>query len=453
MKITIQNKLFLENITEHLQTEIASRLTMNNPKYYENERMGRSNYKTPRLLRFYEQLPNGGLTIPRGFGMHLVNLCRVYGVKATYADQRRELPEVDFTFKAQLRQYQDDAVQDMKKHTQGVLSSPTGSGKTIMALRLIADRKQPTLIVVHTRELLNQWVDRIDSFLGVPRDEIGVIGGGKKKIGGRVTVGLVQSLYKCAAEVAPSFGHVVVDECHRTPSKTFTECVTSFDAKYLTGLSATPYRRDKLSRLIFLYLGDVCHQIGPGTLQETGDILKAEIITKETDFRTNFDASAEYSKMLSELCGDTKRNRLIAEDVVQEARKSKGICLVLSDRKSHCQTLQTMLADDFSIDSEVLTGSLPTKKRQEVIDRLNAGKVKVMIATGQLIGEGFDCPDLETIFLSTPIRFSGRVLQYIGRVLRPAPGKSKARVFDYIDASIGPLAASAKARQRVYESM
>jgi len=452
MKIKISNHLELSEIPADLSHEIREKLTLQNPKWIENEKRGFSNYQTPRFIRCYESF-HGGFLVPRGFGRQLVNLCRAYNVTPTFDDQRRVLPEVEFTFSAQLRPYQTTAVGDMLKHTQGVLSSPTGSGKTIMALKLIAERKQPCLVICHTRELLNQWIDRIESFLGVPKDEIGIIGGGKKKIGDRITVALVQSLIKRTAEVSPFIGHLLVDECHRTPSRTFTEAVQAFDAKYLTGLSATAYRRDKLSRLIFLYLGDVCHQIEPGTLHETGDVLRAEIITRETDFRTGLDPSAEYSRMLSELCADAERNNLIASDVAQETRNGEGVCLVLSDRKSHCQTLQSILADDFKLSTDVLTGSLSTMKRAEIIERLNAGEIKILIATGQLIGEGFDCKGLSTIFLTTPIKFSGRVLQYIGRVLRPAPGKDKARVFDYIDVNVGALVASARARQRAYESI
>jgi len=137
----------------------------------------------------------------------------------------------------------------------GALSAPTGSGKTVVTLALIAKRRQPVLIVVHTRELQDQWMARIETFLGIPREEVGIIGGGKKRIGSKITVALVQSLYKVAGDICHHVGHLVVDECHRAPSRTFTEAVTAFDCHYMTGLSATPWRRDGLSRLIYWYLG------------------------------------------------------------------------------------------------------------------------------------------------------------------------------------------------------
>jgi len=242
---------------------------------------------------------------------------------------------------------------------------------------------------------------------------------------------------------------LIVDENHKIPSRTFTEAVTAFDSKYMLGLSATPWRRDKLSKLIYWHIGDVSHEVDKAGLIENGDILQADVIIRETNFTTCLDPSTEYSKMLSALTEDVERNRLIACDVAAETRKTKGICLVLSDRKAHCEALQQVIANDYHVSSALLTGDVPTKQRQKIVNRLNKGKIKVLIATGQLIGEGFDCKGLSTLFLATPIRFDGRVLQYLGRVLRPAKGKAKPMVYDYIDSRVGVLRVSAKARQAV----
>ena len=297
----------------------------------------------------------------------------------------------------------------------------------------------------------NQWVDRIETFLGIPADEVGIIGGGKKRIGKRITVALVQSLYKCTREVSQHIGHLIIDECHRTPSRTFTEAVSSFDSKYMLGLSATPWRRDKLSKLIFWFLGDVIHEVNKTDLVENGHILQAEVVTRETSFKPYYDPTNEYSRMLGELTADDERNHLIAGDVARESQNGGGICLVLSDRRGHCERLKSVLLDKFKVPAEVLTGDVSNSQRKDIVSRLNAGKIKILIATGQLIGEGFDCPEMQTLFLATPIKFSGRVLQYLGRILRPAPGKENARVFDYVDANVGVLVASAKARKRVYD--
>jgi superfamily II DNA or RNA helicase len=357
---------------------------------------------------------------------------------------------VSFSFKGRLRPFQEIAVDKMLAKDFGTLSSATGSGKTVMALYIISRRKQPALIIVHTKDLAAQWVERIEAFLGIESEAIGFIGSGKKVIGDKITVALVQSLYKCAEEVAGKIGFLLVDECHRCPSRTFTEAVSSFDSQFMLGLSATPYRRDKLSQLIFWHLGDKHHEVDKSQLIETGDILSAKVIFRETNFTTRYDPVSEYSKMLTELASDTQRNILIASDIVGEAAKNSGICLILSDRKVHCENLQALLRYRFKLESELLTGDLDIGDRQKVLERINRGQVQVIIATGQLIGEGFDCKDLTTLFLATPIKFSGRLLQYLGRVLRPATGKKYARVFDYVDVRVETLLKAANARKRVY---
>jgi superfamily II DNA or RNA helicase len=450
VQLTLANRLDIRLAPDELIDGLKETLTLPNPKWLENERMGRWNRNTPKELRYYRKLSGGGLRIPRGFTGRLIRRLRRERIAYALSDQRCEHPPVDWPFKGRLRPFQEKAVSDLARKEFGTLSAPTGSGKTVMGLHLIAARRQPTLIVVHTKDLAHQWVARIEQFLGIPPAEVGWIGGGRRRPADGITVALVQSLYKCAAEFAPRVGHLVVDECHRTPSRTFTDAVTAFSSRYMLGLSATPWRRDKLSKLIFWHLGDVQHEIKPEGLVASGDVLKAEVILRETEFRPYFDPVSEYSRMLSELAADKARNIQIADDVAEASQKSTGVCLVLSDRKAHCDNLRALLKLRHGMDAAVLTGDLPTAQRRTLTETIQAGQVKVVVATGQLIGEGFDCPRLETLFLVTPIRFSGRLLQYLGRVLRPAPGKQRARVYDYVDIHVDTLVKAARARQRVY---
>jgi len=448
MQILIKNELFLSDMPPELRNEIQETLTLQNPEYLDKKRMGRWMGKTPRLIKCYATFRDK-LIVPRGFGAHLVRMAKQHNVTVKYDDQRRILPEIDVSFHGNLKPFQSTAVNDMLKRDFGTLSAATGSGKTVMGLYLISARKQPALVIVHTKELLNQWLDRAEAFLKIPKEEIGIIGSGKKSTGRRITVALVQSLYKCADEIKHHVGYILVDECHRAPSRTFTDAITCFDCKYMTGLSATPYRRDKLSRLIYWYVGDVLHEVDKGALIDRGDILQVDVITRETSFETDLDASVDYSLVLRQLTQDIKRNRLICRDIAEEA-KNQGTCIVLSDRKDHCKNLQFLLRHEFKVDSEVLTGATGALKRQETVGSLENGEIKVLIATGQLIGEGFDCKHLSTMFLATPIKFEGRVLQYIGRILRPTPGKDKPKLYDYVDINVPVLVASAKSRKRTY---
>jgi len=451
MKITISNKTLLQDITTALERELIDRLTFPNPAYLEAERMGRWLGNLDEYLCCYEST-RSGLILPRGYTRQLIGLCQRYGVEYDIDDQRRVLPEVDFMFQGVLRPFQTEAVRDILKGDFGTTSAPTGSGKTVMALYVIAECRQPALIIVHTKELLYQWIDRIETFLSIPKEEVGIIGDGKKRIGEKITVGMVQTVYKCADEIRDHVGHLIIDECHRCPSRTFSEAVTAFDSKYMLGLSATPFRRDGLSRLIYWHLGDVAHEVKKEDLLQTGDIVPAQVITRETNFRTWLDPREEYSSMLTEVTRDPERNQLIASDVAEEAKNGGGISLVLSDRKAHCEALRALLGRQ-RIVSELLTGDIANGERQQVIDRLNQDKIRVLIATGQLIGEGFDCRQLSTLFLATPIRFDGRLIQYLGRVLRPAPGKDMAKVYDYHDIHIPVLVASARAREGVFQSI
>lgn len=447
--LIVSNVARLKGAPSWFVGRLRDRLTFANPLWVENDRRGFSTWNVPRELCFM-QTDGDRLLVPRGFTRQVVQMLRVFGVQFRIEDKRRTFPQVDFNFRGELRDYQEEALEAILSRDFGTVSAPTGSGKTVIALAAISARKQPALVVCHTRELADQWVDRIETFLGVPAKEVGIIGNGRREIGERITVGLVQSLYRVADQVAPHVGHLIVDECHRAPSRTFTEAVTAFDCRYMLGLSATLFRRDGLSRLIYWHLGDQVHKIDKNPLIESGSILQAEVIVRETDFRPTVDPSEQYSTMLSELIQDPARNRLIVADVVEESRNGGGTCLVLSDRKSHCQALAHLLALR-GVRAEVLTGALCAKKRKSIVERLNAGGIPVVVATGALIGEGFDAKILSSLFLATPIRFDGRLIQYLGRVLRPAPGKSRARVYDYID-PVGVLRNAARARRRVYEA-
>jgi len=450
MRIVLTNNLRLTDIAPHIYETLVEQLRFPNPKWLENARMGRWNGNTPKELRYYDKTRGGGLWIPRGYLRQLILLCKKDRIQFTIDDRRRELPAIPFKFTGTLKPYQKTAVDKMLSRDFGTLDAPTGSGKTVMALNMIAVRQQPTLVLVHTKDLAYQWIERVEMFLGIPAEEVGMIGGGRKKIGEKITIAMVQSLYKCADEVTEHIGHLIVDECHRTPSRTFTDAVTEIYSRYMLGLSATPWRRDKLSKLIFWHLGDVHYEIDKRELEKTGDILRPEVTFVKTDFRPYFDPVNEYSKMLSELTSDDDRNRLIASDI-SEIAGSNGVCLVLSDRKKHCENLVTLLKYRHGISAELLTGDLNDRQRKEVLDRLKAGRVSVLVATGQLIGEGFDYGELSTLFITTPVRFSGRVLQYIGRIMRPAPGKKHARIFDYVDVNVEVLKNAAAAREKVYE--
>jgi superfamily II DNA or RNA helicase len=446
--LTVSNNTSITDASSGVIRKLQERLTFRNPKHEENERKGFSNWNVPRELCYLTQ-DGGALIFPRGFTSQARSIIRDSGVKVEIHDNRRLLTPVEFTFSGQLRDYQQEALKAILARDFSTVSIPTGAGKTVIALAAIVERKQPALIVVHTRELQDQWCRRIETFLGIAQGEIGLIGNGKSNVGQKITVALVQSLHKCASKVSEQIGFLVVDECHRAASRIYIEAVTAFGCRYQLGLSATPYRRDRLNRLIYWHIGDVVCQIDEIDLIESGDILPVEVITRETTFQPTVDPSEQYSTMLTELCEDTQRNTLIVGDVAKKAATNGGgVCLLLSDRKSHCETLKELLTEKGTVAS-LLTGDLNERERRQVVSDIRTGKAQVIVATIALIGEGFDARELSALFLATPIKFLGRLIQCLGRVLRPAPGKEKAVVYDYVD-PVGVLECAARGRLKVY---
>ena len=453
MRCRIAHKLFLSDIPEPIKVQIVADLTVENPKWLENLKMGRTNYKVSRHLKFFSTRTNGGLIVPRGYGEQLARICAGHGETVDYEDDRRVLPDVDFRFSGELRPYQDQACARMLRRRFGTLCAPTGAGKTVCGLYLIAQRRQPALIIVHTRDLAMQWVERVEQFLDIPARKVGMIGGGRDKVGEAVTVATVQSVYSRAKELKKRIGHIVVDECHRAPSRTFTAAVTSFDCAYSLGLSATPYRRDGLTQLIFWHLGEMHARVDPEALMDSGAILRPEIRVRETSFTTERDASEEYGRIIADLTEDAARNTLIVDELAREIQGGQGVSLVLSDRKSHCRALQELLLARHGLDGVELTGDTPLPERKRLVERIQTGGVRAVFATGQLIGEGFDASNLTTLFLATPVKFSGRLVQYLGRVLRPGAGKVQPRVYDFVDSRVGVLEAAARARADVYAGL
>ena len=443
--LTVGAECRLSGAPDLLIKILKNGLTLPNPKYQAARKYGRWIGKNfPQYLYFFKET-KAGLTMPRGFAREVVLQClEVLGRKPEIIDQRLVLTEQGFTFHGQLRDYQDEAVAAVMTRDFGVLEAGTGSGKTVMALKVIALRRQPTIILVHTKELMYQWAERIREFLDL---HAALVGDGKSELG-PVTVAIVNSARNQLPTLAQHFGHLVVDECHRVPATLFTDVVTGFAAKYALGLSATAYRReDVMTRLIYLYMGSRSHRVDARQLQETGAVLKPRIELRSTGFVYHY--RDDYPAMMTALTLDDGRNRQIADDVAAVAAKECGAILVVSDRIAHCEALATLIAERGGV-AAVLTGRVSPEKRAEIVEGIKGNRVKILISTVQLIGEGFDAPGLTTLFLATPIKFSGRLKQVIGRILRPAAINKEATVYDYVDDQVGVLKHSAKERQVTY---
>ncbi|MEE4241901.1 MAG: DEAD/DEAH box helicase [Desulfopila sp.] len=441
--LTVSNDCLLENIPLEFERILKKELTIDNPRYIAAKRYGRwVGSKLQAQLKYYEQVPTG-LRFPRGFSNQAVLLCRDHlQISPRIRDKRRLLPARSFSFSGELRAYQEKAVAEIGARSFGVLEAGTGSGKTIMALALVAQRCQPVLVVVHTKELLYQWRDRIEEFLGI---RPGLIGDGHRQVE-VVTVAIVNSARKMVDELVPLFGHLIVDECHRVPAALFTDVVSAFDCHYLLGLSATAFRSDdQTTRLIYFYMGDPVHKVDQGMLAASGAIVQPKILVKKTAF--DYPYRGDYQALITALTSHQGRNRQILEDIAVVVREGdSGTTLVVSDRISHCEVFaEALQKKGFRV--ALLTGQTGTDQRGRLVEEVQKGEVQVLVATLQLIGEGFDCPGLSTLFLTTPITFEGRLVQIIGRIMRPAKDKQP-RVFDYLDHNVSALRKSANLRHK-----
>lgn len=449
--ITITDRIRLPYISSAVDGFVRQQLTILNPVWQNNVIMKRkwANKGISKYIIFFEP-HDGQLLLPRGFLEQLEAFLIDNDVEYCINDLTVEKPEVIFQFERLLWPFQTTSINELKNHFEGVLCAPTGSGKTTMGIKMIAETRQPTIVLVHTTELLNQWTKNIYSLLGI---KAGKISGGKiHNHHSPVTVALVQTLIN-HPEVINQYGFLICDECHRCPSETFTSIIQRFNGKYILGLSATPFRQDGLTDVINFFCGPTRVSIEIETLIAQGYLVPIIAIIRKTEFLSRLKApGSQFSKLMSEISKDQTRNKTIINDIINAANDGET-CLVLSDRKEHCLYLHAALAGISGINCEVLTSDVSTDDRKKIINDLEVGKINVCVATSQLIGEGFDCPKLSAIFFTMPIKFSGRILQYIGRVLRRFPGKTEAKVYDYFDHQIKSMYSGYKERQKIYQRL
>ncbi len=276
--------------------------------------------------------------------------------------------------------------------------------------------------------------------------EAGLIGDGKFEVR-PLTVAIVNSARKLTEELVPQFGHLIVDECHRVPATLFTDVVSRFDSYFLLGLSATAFRSDEgMTRLIYYFMGDRIHSVDPMQLKVSGAVLKPKIIRSTTEFTYGY--RGDYQALITALTRHEGRNRQIAADILDCVAADPGsTALVVSDRVSHCRVFVDLL-EKHRVSVALLTGQIPPEQRSRIVADVQNGKIQVLVATLQLISEGFDCSGLASLFLTTPITFEGRLVQVIGRILRPAENKVPL-VYDYVDEEVAALRRSAAARQKI----
>ena len=424
-----------------------------NISYVVRERAGLPTYNEKRFINTIEQTGDA-ILVPRGFLKTLYAWLKENKIEYRFIDERLTLDPVEFNSAYTLYPYQKEAVAAFDSVEQGVLVAPAASGKTIMGLALIVSKKQPAMILTHRRQIYDQWIEQIENGFGIPRGKIGQIGSLKKKINHPATVAMVQTLARMEniKDITSRFGTVLVDECHHMPSRLFRGVVSKFPARYRLGLTATPTRKFNDTKLINAYLGDIAHTISPemvrgSQIANDGSKVKSDwIVVRDTELNTPFGTSPRDFQLISKvISNDAARNTLIATDIKIEAHAGKK-CLVLTERKEHAEMLRAYLRREF--ETILFSGDLSFRQRRLALQKIKSGRFKILIATGQILGEGVDIRDLEVLFLAFPISFHGKLEQYVGRIRRDGGPK---QVYDYRDAAVPILEKLWKKRLTFYK--
>lgn len=433
-KLTItlkQNiRIHRNGLTLPLINFLKEELNFANADFFVKKKSGRNTFGTERYFKFVEENKSEVL-VPRGFIGKLLRFCKDNNIDYIFHDQREQKDIVPYIFNAVLRSHQDKALEVISKKDIGVIVSPPGSGKTVMGLKIIANKKQPALIVVHRKLLLEQWQERIQAFLGIPKNEIGIIGQGKVRIGKQITIATIQSLPKQLEHIKSIFGTILIDECHHVPAETFRNTIEKLDTFYLYGLTATPIRKNNDDKLIFIFLGDIISEINTNEIE---NFKHPQITVRTTKLNVPFNSKTDDFETLSKiLIHDSQRNQLILEDIKTELSKGKRIAII-TERKEHIEILYHFLKHFCEI--VTLSGDDSVSSRKSKWNTLQEGNFQVLITTGQYFGEGIDLSNINSLFLVYPFSFKGKLIQYIGRVQR---SEINPTIYDYRDIKIDYL--------------
>ncbi|MEN5196527.1 TOTE conflict system archaeo-eukaryotic primase domain-containing protein [Sphingobacterium faecium] len=432
LKIILSNTIRLnrKTIPFTLIKFLKENLNFANSDFIIKKKVGRSTFETPRFYKLIEETKDD-LHIPRGFIGKLLRFCREIKLEHEFVDKRKEFPAIPYTFQAILRNHQNNTVEAVAKKDFGVIVAPPGAGKTVIGLKIVADKQQPALILVHRKQLLDQWIERIEGFLGIPKKDIGIIGQGKAKIGNKVTVATIQSLPKYIETIYDKFGTILVDECHHVPAESYRNTINAIQSKYCYGLTATPFRKHNDDKLIFTYLGDIITEIKP---EEIENYKKAKIIIKNTALNVPYNSKTDNFEVLSQiLIHDTARNKIIMDDVAKELNQGKK-AVIITERKEHIETLNLLLKSNY--ETITLSGDDTDSNKKAKWKVLSDGNFQVLITTGQYFGEGSDIKHINMLFLTYPFSFQGKLIQYIGRVQR---SEINPTIYDYRDIQIDYL--------------
>jgi superfamily II DNA or RNA helicase len=425
--------------------------TFKNPEFYKAQSKRLSTYGLQRVISCYEE-DSEYLILPRGCYEELAKLLKEHLINMEIVDSQYDGETFEANFNGQLTSQQEEAIAELLKYENGTLAATTGFGKTVTAAALIAKRKTNTLIIVDRTQLLQQWVEKLSIFLQIPPQSIGQIGGGKKKITGQIDVTTIQSLNSKGElkSFITQYGQIIVDECHHISAYSFEKVLKQIRAKYVYGLTATPIRKDGLHPIIFMQCGPIRYKTDAKNQAKIRPF-KHVLIPRYTNLKSS---STDIKEIYQSISKNENRNQLLFDDVLNELEKGRSP-IILTERIEHLEIIHKQFKG-FAKNIIILTGNMSKKERRLELDRLEMvpdNEERLIIATGKYIGEGFDDPRLDTLFLAMPISWKGTLQQYVGRLHRIHSNKQEVKVFDYADMGVPVLKAMFEKRLRGYKSM
>lgn len=448
LTIVLNNEIHINRsgIPASLITFLKEELNFANNEYQVKKNINKNTFGIKRYFKLVNETPES-ISVPRGFIGRLLRFCKEQQIDYVLEDKRKKAEQIRFKGSLTLREYQLPAQQAATKKDFGIIVAPPGSGKTVLSLAIVKDKQQPALILVHRKQLADQWMERIESFLGIPKKDIGRIGQGKSRPGKHITVAMIQSMEKAleSLELMNAFGTIIIDECHHIPAETYQRVIGKLNSYYIYGLTATPFRKYNDGKLIFIHLGEIIHEVKATEVQnQTG----TQVIIRDTDLFVPFNSKTDkFETLFKIVIHDSARNQLILYDVVSQLNAGKK-AVIITERKEHITSLQQYLKQHY--DTIALSGEDSDLSKKSKWTAITKGDFQVLITTGQYFGEGTDIQNIDCLFLVYPFAFEGKLIQYIGRVQR---SEVSPVIYDYRDHKISYLERLFQKRNLYYKKL
>jgi superfamily II DNA or RNA helicase len=453
----LAQRLYIEKtgLPAALLNQLKRLAAFQNPEFYKKQRMRLSTATTPRVITCADEHARY-ISLPRGCANAAMQLLGEHRIALKTEDERQLGSPLEVEFNGDLTDAQCDAARALLEHDIGVFVGPPGIGKTVLGAYIIAKRRRNTLIIVHRKPLLEQWVAQLAMFLGIDEKQIGRIGGGQRKPNGRLDVAMIQSLAHRdkVDDLVGGYGHVVVDECHHLPAISFERVLSEVKARYVSGLTATPQRRDGHHPIAEMQLGPVRFRVDAKSYAAHRPF-HHKLIVRDTEFHLSTDSSSVgVQEIYRAIANDEARNTDIINDVISAIQEGRSPIL-LTERKDHLEYFAERLRG-FVRHLIVLQGGMTTRARNRSVEQLASipdAAERLVLATGRYIGEGFDDARLDTLFLAMPISWKGTLIQYSGRLHRRHPAKTEVRIYDYVDRHVPMLLRMFEKRLATYRAI